>query len=315
MSTAPILLFAYNRPEHLKRCIQSLQQNTLASESDLYVISDDAKNDSFEAGVKEVRQYLATLNNQKQEVNGNLTAGFRNVTIIERGANWGLADNIIEAVTRFTKDFGKVIVVEDDLVLAPHFLQFMNDALEVYKDEPRVGHIQACDFINNKDMPMTFLIKWTGSWGWGTWDRAWQYFNPDGQALLQQLKERKLTKQFDFNGKYGFTRMLRRQIAGLNNSWAIRWNASLFLNDMLSLNVGRSLVQNEGFDNSGTNCGGGNLYNSNMWMLPIPVVKEKVIEENIYARRQFELYYGRTNSFWAKAWRRIKRTLKGDFKA
>jgi hypothetical protein len=315
MSTAPILLFAYNRPKHLKRCIQSLQQNTLASESDLYVISDDAKNGSFEAGVKEVRQYLATLNNQKQEVNGNLTAGFRNVTIIERGANWGLADNIIEAVTRFTKDFSKVIVVEDDLVLAPHFLQFMNDALEVYKDEPRVGHIQACDFINNKDMPMTFLIKWTGSWGWGTWDRAWQYFNPDGQALLQQLEERKLTKQFDFNGKYGFTRMLRRQIAGLNNSWAIRWNASLFLNDMLSLNVGRSLVQNEGFDNSGTNCGGGNLYNSTLWMLPIPVVKENVIEENIFARRQFELYYGHTNSFWAKAWRRIKRTIKGDFKA
>ena len=127
-----------------------------------------------------VRRYLATLNEQPN--------GFKSVTIIERTANWGLADNIVEAVTRFTKDFGRVIVVEDDLVLAPYFLQFMNDALETYKDEPRVGHIQACDFTNNKELPMTFLIKWTGSWGWGTWDRAWQYYNPNGLQLLQQLE-------------------------------------------------------------------------------------------------------------------------------
>lgn len=304
---APILLFAYNRPAHLKRCIESLQQNTLAAESDLYIISDDAKNKEAQAGVNDVRAYLRALS-ASQSV-------FRSVTIMERTVNWGLADNIVEAVTRFTRDFGRVIVVEDDLVLAPYFLQFMNDALETYKDEPRVGHIQACDFTNNKALPMTFLIKWTGSWGWGTWDRAWQYYNPNGLQLLQQLEKRKLTKMFDFNGKYGFTRMLRRQIAGLNNSWAIRWNASLFLNDMLSLNVGRSLVQNEGFDNSGTNCGGGNLYSADLWMRPIPVVKEPVIEENLFVRQQFELYYGRTNSFWAKAWRRIKRTFKGDFKA
>ncbi len=308
MNTAPVLLFAYNRLEHLKRCILSLQQNTLAKKSDLYVISDGPKNKSFEVSVNNVRNYLKEFEEQSD-------TGFRSVTIIERGANWGLADNIIEAVTRFTKDYGKVIVVEDDLILAPYFLQFMNDALEVYKDEPCVGHIQACDFINSKDMPMTFLIKWTGSWGWGTWERAWQYYNPNGLSLLQQLEERNLTKEFDFNGKYGFTRMLRRQIAGLNNSWAIRWNASLFLNDKLSLNVGRSLVQNEGFDNSGTYYGGGNLYSSELWMEPISVVKEPVLEENLFARSQFELYYARTNSFWAKAWRRIKRTLKGDFKA
>ena len=307
MNTAPILLFAYNRLEHLKRCISSLQQNTLAAESDLYVISDGAKNEATAEDVKAVRKYLVTLDEQP--------TGFRNFNIIERVSNWGLADNIIEAVTRFTREYGKVIVVEDDLVVAPYFLQFMNDALETYKDEPRVGHIQACDFINNSNMPMTFLIKWTGSWGWGTWERAWQHFNPNGLALLKQLEERHLTRQFDFNGNYGFTRMLRRQIEGKNNSWAIRWNASLFLADILSLNVGRSLVQNEGFDNSGTNCGGGNLYNSNLWMQPIPVAKETIIEENHFARRQFERYYGRTNSFWAKGWRRIKRTLKGDFKA
>ena len=107
-----------------------------------------------------------------------------------------------------------------------------------------VGHIQACDFTKDPSLPDTFLIKWTGSWGWATWARAWRHFNPDGKALLAQLEERRLTHTFDFNGNYPFTRMLRRQIAGKNNSWAIRWNASLFLAGILSLNVGKSLVQN-----------------------------------------------------------------------
>lgn len=206
-------------------------------------------------------------------------------------------------------------MLEDDLVVAPHFLQFMNDALDVYKDEPRVGHIQACDFTQDPSLPPTFLIKWTGSWGWGTWERAWQHFNPDGAALLRELKMRNLTRRFDFNGKYGFTRMLRRQVKGKNNSWAIRWNASLFLKDILSLNVGRSLVLNEGFDGSGTNCGGGGLYSSRLTQEAIPVKPIYPIAENELARRVFEHYYSRTNSFWAKAKRRILRTLKGDFGA
>ena len=109
--------------------------------------------------------------------------------------------------------------------------------------------------------------------------------------------------------------MLRRQIEGKNNSWAIRWNASLFLKDILSLNVGRSLVQNEGFDGSGTNCGGGGLYSSQLHLDILAVHKINPIEENKKARQAFVRYYARTNSFWAKAIRRIKRTLKGDFGA
>ena len=218
-------------------------------------------------------------------------------------------------MTTLINRYGRVIVLEDDLVVAPHFLQFMNDALETYRDEERVGHIQACDFTHDPSLPDTFLIKWTGSWGWATWDRAWKHFNADGKALLAELESRKLTYTFDFNGKYGYTRMLRRQIEGKNNSWAIRWNASLFLKDILSLNVGKSLVQNEGFDGSGTNCGGGGLYASELYMERLPVKKISPIEENIQARNAYVRYYARTNSFMAKAIRRIKRTLKGDFGA
>lgn len=300
---APVLLFVYNRPEHVRRTVEALQHNTLAAESPLFIYSDAARDASQEQAVAEVRRFIHTV------------TGFATITIIERSENWGLARNIIDGVTTQINRYGRVIVLEDDLITAPYFLQFMNDALECYKDEPRVGHIQGCDFTQDPSLPDTFLIKWTGSWGWATWKRAWQYFNPDGKALLAELERRKLTYTFDFNGKYGYTRMLRRQIEGKNNSWAIRWNASLFLKDMLSLNVGKSLVQNEGFDGSGTNCGGGGLYASTLYMERLPVRRIIPAEENATARQAYVRYYARTNSFMAKAIRRIKRTLKGDFGA
>ena len=300
---APVLLFVYNRPAHVKRTVEALRANQLAAESDLYVYSDAAKDESNLEAVREVRAYVRHID------------GFRSVTVVERPQNWGLARNIIDGVTTHVNRAGRVIVLEDDLITAPYFLTFMNDALEAYKDEPRVGHIQACDFTQDPSLPDTFLIRWTGSWGWGTWARAWKHFNPDGRALLDELLARKLDRTFDFDGTYGYTRMLRRQIEGKNNSWAIRWNASLFLRGILSLNVGRSLVQNEGFDGSGTNCGGGGLYASSLYMKRLEVVPIFPVEENASARRTYVRYYARTNSFWAKAVRRIKRTLKGDFGA
>ena len=303
MNLSPILLFVYNRPAHTRRCIESLSRNSLAVESELFIYADGAKDQTVADEVEEVRQYIRSVQ------------GFKKVILIERNENWGLAKNIIDGVSTQVKKYGKVIVLEDDLVVAPHFLRFMNDALETYQDEPKVGHIQACDFTQDSTLPDTFLIKWTGSWGWATWDRAWKHFNSNGKELLQELEARNLTYTFDFNGKYGFTRMLRQQIEGKNNSWAIRWNASLFLKDILSLNVGRSLVQNEGFDGSGTNCGGGGLYASNLHLQELPVIRISLIEENLNARQAFVRYYARTNSFWAKAIRRIKRTLKGDFGA
>ena len=301
MNHAPILLFVYNRPAHLRNTLDALKRNPGASDSQLFVYSDAARTADDQEAVAEVRRMLRNVD------------GFKTVEVVERKENWGLARNVIDGVGTIVERFDRVIVLEDDLVTAPGFLAFMNNALETYKDEPRVGHIQACDFTKDASLPDTFLIKWTGSWGWATWKRAWAHFNPDGKALLKELEDRKLTYRFDFNGRYGYTRMLRRQIEGKNNSWAIRWNASLFLADILSLNVGRSLVQNEGFDGSGTNCGGGGLYASDLYMGELPVEKITPIEENESARMAYVRYYARTNSFFAKAIRRIKRTLRGDF--
>jgi hypothetical protein len=300
---APILLFVYNRPQHAMQAVASLQQNALAAQSKLIVYSDGAKDNENIEPVKLVRQYIHAI------------GGFREIVIVEREKNWGLAANIVDGVTGQLEKAGRVIVLEDDLVVAPYFLKFMNDALDTYKDEPRVGHIQGCDFTHDPSLPDTFLVKWTGSWGWATWDRAWKHLNLDGKALLGELESRKLTREFDFNKSYGYTKMLRKQTQGKNNSWAIRWNASLFLKGILSLNAGKSLVSNEGFDGSGTHCGGGGMYSNQIYLGELPVVKISPVEENKEGRRAIERFYRRTNSFSAKALRRIKRTLKGDFGA
>ncbi|HJA84960.1 MAG TPA: glycosyltransferase [Candidatus Bacteroides avicola] len=302
-TNAPILLFVYNRPAHTRRLVESLLRNAEAAGSSLFIYSDAPRDESVRPAVDEVRRYVRSIR------------GFDRVEVVERTENWGLARSIIDGVSTALQRFDRVIVLEDDLVLSPYFLRFMNEALETYKDEPRVGHIQACDFTQDPSLPDTFLIKWTGSWGWATWRRAWKHFNPDGQALLDELERRRLTRTFDFDGAYRYTRMLRRQVEGKNNSWAIRWNASLFLADILSLNVGRSLVQNTGFDGSGTHCGGGGLYASTLWMKPLPVVRISPAVENPAARHAIARYYRRHFGFWAKAVRRIKRTLRGDFGA
>lgn len=293
MNLAPILLFTYNRPEHTVRTLQALKQNHLSKETQLYVFSDGAKSENERENVEKVRQLLRNI------------SGFKTVEIIVSQQNKGLAKSIIDGVTEKLETHGKVIVVEDDLITSPYFLTFMNEALTKYENEPKIGHIQGYCYpdLNLGD---AFLIKWTGSWGWATWKRAWKYFNPDGQALLDELERKNLTREFDFDGTYKYTRMLRRQIKGENNSWAIRWNASLFLNNMLSLNAGKSLVQNIGFDGTGTHSGSQEIFST-------PLYKQKLnihiheIKENKQARKAFEKYYRKTNGFWAKVRRRIKR--------
>ena len=125
--------------------------------------------------------------------------------------------------------------------------------------------------------------------------------------MLHELERRRLTRRFDFGGAYGFTRMLRRQVEGKNNSWAIRWNASLFLDDMLSLNVGRSLVKNKGMDGSGTNSYALDPYTSILWEKPLELKKISPIAENVEARRILGHFYAKTNSKWAKGVRMLRR--------
>lgn len=294
---APILLFTYNRPSHTRQTLEALLNNRLASESELFVFSDGWKNETDKPEVEKVRRVVSAID------------GFKHVHIVKNSGNLGLARNVIQGVTQVVNEYGRVIVLEDDLITSPWFLTFMNDALERFADCENVGHIQGFSFPL-AELPESFLIKWTGSWGWATWKRAWQHFNPDGQALMDELKRRRLTRTFDFNGNYPFTRMLQRQINGENDSWAIRWNASLFLKDILSVNAGRSLVKNIGFDGSGCHSGKDEIYTTPLYQQKLSLDGIGEIKENKVARKAFERYYGRTNSVWAKINRRMKRYLR-----
>ena len=296
MTPAPILLFVYNRPAHTLKTLNALRQNKLSEQSELFIFSDGYKGEADKAEVDKVRTIIRS------------PEGFKAVHIIENPNNLGLANNIIGGVTKIVNEYGKVIVLEDDLIAAPYFLTFMNEGLEKFEQEEKIGHIHGhCFPIAN--LPDAFLIRWTGSWGWATWQRAWTHFNPDGKALLEEIERSNLSKKFDFNGNYPFTRMLRRQVNGENDSWAIRWNASLFLADMLSLNAGKSLIQNIGFDGSGIHSGSEDIYSTQLYTGKLSIDIDK-IEENIEVRKAFERYYGRTNSFVAKAIRRLRRIRK-----
>lgn len=297
---SPVILFTYNRPWHTQQVLNSLSKNALSDESQLFIFSDGAKDAADEKMVNETRTILAN------------TKGFKKIEIIERERNYGLAANIIDGVSTIIDKYEKVIVLEDDLITAPTFLSFMNNALDVYKDVDEVAHIHSFCYTGLQ-LPDTFFIKWVGSTGWATWKESWKLFNSDGAELLREIEERGLSRQFDFNNSYPYTRMLRRQVNGLNNSWAIRWNASLFLHNKLSLNSGKSLIHNIGFDGSGENSGSQDFYNMGLHEGELEVIKPDKIEESVEARKQFEQFYRRTNSFCAKAKRRLQRMLKGDF--
>lgn len=297
---APIILFAYNRPKHVKQVLEALQQNKLSEQSELFIFSDGGKDFEDEELVEETRKILDN------------TTGFKKTTVIKRPVNFGLAANVIDGVSTIIEKYGKVIVLEDDLITSPTFLSFMNKALDVYENVDEVAHIHSFCYAG-LNLPDTFFIKWVGSTGWATWRKSWRLFERNGEKLLAELKEKKLTKAFDFNGKYPYTRMLKRQIAGRNNSWAIRWNASLFLNNKLSLNTGKSLIYNIGFDGSGMHSGSQDFYNMGLFDGELEIKKPEMIKESVDARKQFEIFYAKTNSFGAKVKRRLQRMAKGDF--
>lgn len=242
MNLAPITLFVYNRPWHTRQTIEALQKNDHATESDLFIYADGPKKAEHAGAVDEVRDFIRGVD------------GFKSVTIIEREGNWGLARSIISGVTEVVNRIGRIIVLEDDLLTSPFFLRYMNDALDLYDNEERVISIHAYAFPLNGALPETFFLKGTGCWGWATWKRGWMIFEPDGHKLLEKINAGHLENEFDLNGAYPYTQMLKDQISGKNDSWAVRWYASGFLKDKLTLHYKKSFTCNIGLDGSGTHC-------------------------------------------------------------
>jgi len=278
MELAPIALFVYNRLKHLQLTLESLQKNNLVKDSELFIFSDGPKDLSMKNDVEKVRAYLGSIK------------GFKKVHITERPINLGLSQSVISGVTGIVNEYGKIIVLEDDLVVSPYFLKFMNDGLSLYEDKEKI--ISICGYmypIKIKNNGVIFF-RIPDCWGWATWKRGWDFFEPDGNKLLKELKEKNLFRQFNLNNALNFAAMLKRQAEGKIDSWVIRWYASSFLNHKLSVYPSKSLVDNTGLDFSGSNCGFMGGYMTEISQEPVSI-SEKPIEEDQAVLKAIEVFF------------------------
>ena len=297
MTKAPVALFAFQRLDHLQRTVDSLLANAGAEATDVVVFSDAARVPQQQERVQGVRDYARTIR------------GFRSVRVVERATNFGLARSIVDGVGHILASSDTVIVVEDDMVTSPHFLRYMNEGLERFAQDERVISVHGYVYPVARPLPEAFFLRGADCWGWATWRRGWRLFNRDGQALLDELSRRKLLHAFDFNGSHPYTQMLRNQIAGRNDSWAIRWYASAFLADKLTLYPGRSLVHNIGNDNSGTHAENSDTHDAVLSATPIDL-RDVPVQHSAQAHAAFEAFFRRSvGTLWQRAMRHARQAV------
>lgn len=301
---APIILFVYNRPEHTRRTVEALRANRLAPQSRLFVFADGPKDDGARSAVDEVRRYVASID------------GFASVEVTASDENRGLAASVIAGVTRIVEEFGRAVVLEDDMVTVPHFLDYMNEGLDLYQNDADVATIQGHIYpLDIHPLPQSYFLPSLGCWGWGTWLRAWKDFEPDGLLLLQRIRSAELSCRFDLDGSYPYTRLLELQARGRVDSWAIRWYATNFLLDRKGLYPSKSLLENIGFDGSGVHCGspesGGGLFNGELAGDYEPLSRIPIrVDEDILKAAGRALNRMLPPPFWVRGLRKIRSFLK-----
>lgn len=294
---APICVFAFDRPEHLRRTLTALAANDLAKESNLVIFCDGPRHERDKAKTALVQEFARD------------TEGFRSCNVIVSKANKGLGVSVIDGVTQMLTQYDRAIILEDDLITSPHFLRYMNDGLDLYADNPTVASIHGWCFPHAvSDPPETFFLRGTDCLGWGTWKRAWAMFEPDARLLLSELRRRRLQYAFNCNGIYDYMGMLRAVRDGKISSWAVRWRASAFLHDMHTLHPGRSLVQHVGGDGKGTNVGVTDLFDVPLSESAISIRPQSVVE-NDEMRGADMLFHQRFNAPPPSLCARIKKYL------
>jgi hypothetical protein len=238
----PIVLFVYNRPEHTKQTVEHLANNKFASSSHLFVFSDGAKNEEDEQKVKTVRNYVEKIK------------GFRSVENIKREKNFGLANSVIKGVHEILNFYDRVIVLEDDVITAPSFLQFMNRALEYYQKNKNIFSVSGYPYpikIPDSYEKDVFISFRASSWGWGTWINRWQKVDWDVKDYKDFVNDNQAKTLFNRAGQ-DLTPMLKAQIRGEIDSWAIRWGYAHIKHNAYCLYPVSPLCRNIGTDRSGT---------------------------------------------------------------
>ncbi len=272
MSLAPIILFVYNRPWHTQQTVEALQKNDLSSESDLYIFADGPKvnaTDEQKEKIKQVREYIHKI------------SGFKSVTICEKETNCGLANSVIAGVSKIINKFGKAIVVEDDLVTSKYFLRFMNEALDFFENDDQIFSVSGYNYpaktmeIQKNYKHDLYLSYRHASWGWATWKNRWNTIDWEVVDFKKFSENTKLQKAFNRGGA-DMSGMLKAQMEGKIDSWAIRFDYSMFKQNKFNIRPVKSLVTNVGLDSSGTHTGADEKLITTLdddWMPQIETVK------------------------------------------
>ena len=245
---SPIALFTYNRPLHTQKTIEALHNNTLAKDSILYIFSDAAKNKEQESKVNEVRKYIHTIQ------------GFKKVIIIERQQNLGLDPSIISGVSEILNRYNKIIVLEDDLITSPVFLEYMNNMLDIYQNIENVysitgyNHPPSLMRIPSDYKYDVYFNQRAASWGWGTWKDRWENVDWDIKDFDEFKNNKQTQKKFNQGGN-DMSDMLITQMSGKIDSWAIRWGYHHFKENAYCVCPINSYVSNIGHDGTGVHCG------------------------------------------------------------
>ena len=300
---APIALFVYKRPAHVEAVLRNLRANPEFLDSPLYVFADGPRRAEDEPAVAQVRTLVREVAHPR-------------IVIVEAPRNQGLANSVIQGVSRLCAEYGRAIVVEDDLELSPGFLSFMNDALERYATSDRVMHVSGFTYPTSRSPSHPFFYRNASSWGWAIWRRSWDFFEPDAAKLLAAIEgDRKKKFQFDINGTADYSKMLRLQAERKIDSWSIRWDASMFLREGLSLYPPRSLVRNRGMDGSGTHCGTNSFYEVELAERCFAPFPDEIVENPAFVRGMTEFHRKMRGSVWARAWRRLRRIIRENGRA
>jgi len=243
MTLAPIVIFCYNRPDHLQRTVEALAANSLAAQSELIVFSDGPRKEADEPQIEAVRAYLATV------------SGFRSVRVVAAPKNKGLARSVIEGVTEVVNTHGKVIVMEDDLLCTPDFLVYMNEALHIFEENPLVFSVSGYSFGIGavQDYPGdTALVLRASSLGWGTWKDHWEKTDWQVSDFPEFMNSTERQDQLKDAGE-DILPMIIKQQKGVINSWAVRWTYHHVKYGGYCLIPLRSKIRTIGDDGSGSN--------------------------------------------------------------
>jgi GR25 family glycosyltransferase involved in LPS biosynthesis len=280
-SRIQIAIFAFNRPSHLEKCLTSVKLNKEAIESDLTIYVDGPRSETDLVSVNEVLAIAERV------------TGFNSILVVKSQINKGLANSIVDGVSRILDKNAAVIVLEDDLIVSPFFLEFMSRSLKKFQNDKVIASIHGYLPSLSEEPQSPFFLRGADCWGWATWSDRWKSVEWNGTKLRDELIEKKLVKKFNHDGNYNYFGMLERQLNGENDSWAIRWHASMFLQNRLTLYPNKSLVINTGMDGTGRHSGISEDYDTKLSSTPITIENLKV-EESIKMRQEFSKFFANT---------------------